>query len=91
LNTYGVNNIRQTGIYTAELSPVNLRLNLWLKNLKKYKLPVTDQIQTGMIQEKGEILRSEIHKLVNSMCIYPLPISNKAMKLTAVIIKLYST
>jgi hypothetical protein len=33
--------------------------------LKKYKSPGSDQIPTELIQAGGEILLSEIHKLVN--------------------------
>jgi hypothetical protein len=36
--------------------------------LKKYKSPCTDQIPAELIQAKGELLRSEIHKLIAPIC-----------------------
>jgi hypothetical protein len=35
--------------------------------LKRYKSPGSDQIPADLIQAGGEILRSEIHKLINSI------------------------
>jgi hypothetical protein len=35
--------------------------------LENYKLPGSDQIRTGLIQAGGEILQSEIHKLIKSI------------------------
>jgi hypothetical protein len=35
--------------------------------LKKYKSPGSDQIPAELIQAGGEILLSEIHKLINSV------------------------
>jgi hypothetical protein len=36
--------------------------------LKKYKSPGSDQIPAGLYQAGGEILVSEIHKLITSIC-----------------------
>jgi hypothetical protein len=33
-----------------------------------YKSPGSDQIPAELIQAGGEVLRSKIHKLVNSVC-----------------------
>jgi hypothetical protein len=35
--------------------------------LKRYKLPGNDEIPAELIQAGGETLRSEIHKLINSI------------------------
>jgi hypothetical protein len=35
--------------------------------LKKYKSPGSEQIPAELIQARSEILRSEIHKLINSV------------------------
>jgi hypothetical protein len=35
--------------------------------LKKYKVPSSDQIPAELIQAEGDILWSEIHKLINSI------------------------
>jgi hypothetical protein len=37
--------------------------------LKRYKSPSSDQIPAELIQEGDEILRSKIHKLINSIWI----------------------
>jgi hypothetical protein len=42
-------------------------LTLLLQNRKKYKSPGSYQISKELIQAGGQILRSEIHKLVNSI------------------------
>jgi hypothetical protein len=38
-----------------------------IAKLKKYKSPGSDQIPAEMTQARGEILLSEIHKLMNSV------------------------
>jgi hypothetical protein len=38
-----------------------------IAKLKKYKSPGSDQIPAELIQAGGEILLSEIHKLINSV------------------------
>jgi hypothetical protein len=40
-----------------------------IAKLKNYKLPVIDHIPSEPIKTKGESLRSEIHKLTNSIWI----------------------
>jgi hypothetical protein len=38
-----------------------------VEKMKSYKLPSSDQILAELIQAGGEILQSEIHKLINSV------------------------
>jgi hypothetical protein len=49
-------------------SPSLLEVEIAIAKLKKYKSPGSDQIPTELIQAGGEILLSEIHKLINSVC-----------------------
>jgi hypothetical protein len=68
-----------------------------IRKLKSYKAPGSDQIPAELIQEGGEILHSEIHKLI--MLIWNkekwkesivVPIHKKrVIKLTVVIIEAY--
>jgi hypothetical protein len=44
-----------------------LEVEIAIAKLKKYKSPGSDQIPAKMIQAGGEILLSEIHKLINSI------------------------
>jgi hypothetical protein len=48
-----------------DLTP--LEVEVAIAKLKKYKLPVNDQILAELIQAGNEILQSEIHKLINSI------------------------
>jgi hypothetical protein len=62
-----VSDVRQIEVHTAEpLVPglSCLEVEVVLK-LKKYKSPGSDQIPAELIQAGGEILLSEIHKLIN--------------------------
>jgi hypothetical protein len=47
--------------------PSCFEVEIDIKKLKKYKLPGTDQIPAELIQAGGNTLRSEIHKLINSI------------------------
>jgi hypothetical protein len=47
--------------------PSRLEVEIAIAKLKKYKSPGSDQIPAEMIQPGGEILLSEIHKLMNSV------------------------
>jgi hypothetical protein len=38
-----------------------------IENLKRHKLPGTDQIPAELIKAGGRTIRSEIHKLTNSI------------------------
>jgi hypothetical protein len=45
-------------------SIVPLRLRFSIRKMKRYKAPGSDQIPAEMIQAGGEIMHSEIHKLI---------------------------
>jgi hypothetical protein len=64
-----LNDVRQIEIHTAEplvpeASP--LEVEIAVAKLKNYKSPGSDQISAELLQTGGEILRSEINKLINS-------------------------
>jgi hypothetical protein len=70
LNVHNVSDVRQIGVQMAEPlvpGPCNLEDEIAIAKLKKYKLPGSDQIPAELIQAGGEILLSEIHKLINSV------------------------
>jgi hypothetical protein len=70
LNVHNVSDIRQIEVYTAEPlvpGPSCLEVEIAIAKLKKYKSPGSDQIPAELIQAGGEILLSEIHKLINSV------------------------
>jgi hypothetical protein len=57
-------------IYTAESSvlvPSPFEVDIAIAKLKRYKLPGSDQIPAELTQAGGETLRSDIHKLINSI------------------------
>jgi hypothetical protein len=61
---------RQIEIHTAEpfiSDPSLCEVEIAIAKLKKYKSPGSDQIPAELIQAGGETLRSEIHKLINSI------------------------
>jgi hypothetical protein len=71
LNVHGVNDVRQTEIYTAEPlvpDPSSSEVETAIEKFKRYKSPGTDQIPAELIQAGRNTLRSEIHKLIN--CIW---------------------
>jgi hypothetical protein len=71
LNVHGVNDVRQTKIYTAEpLVPESssFEVEIAVGKLKRYKSPGIDQIAEDLIQAGGSTLCSEIHKLIT--CIW---------------------
>jgi hypothetical protein len=71
LNVHKVSDVRQIEIHTAEplvlVPKPSPEFEIAITNLKIYKSPGSDQIPTDVIQAGGEILRSEIHKLINSI------------------------
>jgi hypothetical protein len=70
LDVHNVSDVRQIEVRTAEpLVPglSHLEVGIVIAKLKKYKSPDSDQIPAELIQEGGEILLSEIHKLINSV------------------------
>jgi hypothetical protein len=65
-----VSDVRQTEVHTAEplvLGPSRLEVEIAIAKLKKYRSPGSDQIPAELIQAGGEILLSEIYKLINSV------------------------
>jgi hypothetical protein len=70
LNVIGVHNVRQKDIKTAEPlvpEPSLVEVEIAIGKLKNYKSPGTDQILTELIKAGGEMLCSEIHKLICSI------------------------
>jgi len=72
LNVHGINDVRQTEIYTAEPlvpEPNSFKIEIAIEMLKRCESLDIDQIPTELIQAEGNthILRSEIHRLVNSI------------------------
>jgi hypothetical protein len=61
-----VGGVRQTEMHTAEPfvpEPSASEVEVAFGKLKNYKSPSVDQIPAELIQEGGETLHSEIHKL----------------------------
>jgi hypothetical protein len=67
LNVQGAGGIRQTEIQTKEPfvpEPSATEVEITIRKLKRYKAPGSDQIPAELIEAGGEILHSEIHKLI---------------------------
>jgi hypothetical protein len=68
LNVQGPGSIRQTDIHTAEPfvpEPSAAEVEIAVRNLKRYRVPGSDQIPAELIQAgRGGILHFEIHKLI---------------------------
>jgi hypothetical protein len=47
--------------------PSRFEVEIAIGKLKRYKSPGSDQITAELIEVGGEALRSEIHKLINSI------------------------
>jgi hypothetical protein len=47
--------------------PSAIEVKMAIEKLKRHKSPGTDQIPAEMIKEGGGTIRSEIHKLINSI------------------------
>jgi hypothetical protein len=70
LNVHGVNDVRQTEIQSAGPlvpEPSALEVETAIEKLKRHKSPGTDQIPAELIKARGRTIRSEIHKLTNSI------------------------
>jgi hypothetical protein len=70
LNVHNVSDVRQIEVHTAEPlvpGPSRLEVEIAIAKFKKYKSPGSDQIPAELIQARGEILLSAIHKLINSV------------------------
>jgi hypothetical protein len=66
----GVYDVRQTEIHTAEPlvpEPSAFDVAMCIENLKRHKSPGIDHISTELIKTGGRKIRSEIHKLINSI------------------------
>jgi hypothetical protein len=103
LNVHGVGSVRQTEMHTAEslVSEPNVsEVDVAIRKLKRYKSTGADQIPAELNQAGGEILPSEIHKLIKLIWnkeelphqwkeSIAVPIHKKVIKLTVVIIEAY--
>jgi hypothetical protein len=69
LNVHGVNDVRQTEIYTAEPlpEPSASGFELATVKLKRHKSPGINQIPAELIKAGGKTILSEIHKIVISI------------------------
>jgi hypothetical protein len=70
LSVHRISDVTQTEIHTAEPlvpDPSPFEVAIAIAKLKNYKSPDSDQIPAELIQAGGETLRSEIHKLINSL------------------------
>jgi hypothetical protein len=70
LNVHDVNDVRQREIHTAEPlvpEPSAFEDEMAIEKLKRHKSPGTDKTRAEMIQAGGRSIRSEIHKLINSI------------------------
>jgi hypothetical protein len=103
-NVHGAGGVRQTEMHTAEpFVPESSasEFEAAVGKLRRYKSPGVDQIPAEMIQEGGETMRLEIHKLIKLIWnrqglphhwkkSIVVPIHKKAViKLTIVIIETY--
>ena len=69
-NVHGVNEIRQTEIHTAEPlvpEPSAPEFEMAIEKLQRHKSQGNYQIPAELIKARSKIIRSEIHKLINSI------------------------
>jgi len=67
---HGINDVRQREIHTEELQvpePSAFEVEMAMEKLKRHKSPGIYQIPTEFIKAGGRTIRSEIHKLINSV------------------------
>jgi hypothetical protein len=67
---HNVSDVRKIEVHMAEPfvpGPSRLEVKIAITKLKKYKSPGSDQIPAELVQAGGEMLLSEIHKLINSI------------------------
>jgi hypothetical protein len=73
LNIHGINDVRQTGMHTAEPlvpEPSSFEVDIPVEKLKRYKSPGIDQIPAELIQAVGNILLSEIYEFITRNSIW---------------------
>jgi hypothetical protein len=64
---HGVHNVRQMDVHTAEPlvpEPSLVEVEIATRKLKSYKSPDADKIPAELIRGGGEMLCSEIHRLI---------------------------
>jgi hypothetical protein len=67
LKVHGADGVRQTEMHTGELLGPQLsalEVEVVIGKLTRYKSPGVDHIPAELIQAGGEVLHSEIHKLI---------------------------
>jgi hypothetical protein len=70
LNVHRLSDIRQIEVHSDELSvsdPSPFDVEIVIAKFKRYTSSGSDQIPAKLFQAGGEILRSEIHKLIHSV------------------------
>jgi len=70
-NVYGVIDVRQTEIHTAEPlvpDPSSFEVKMAIEILKRHKSSVIGQISAELIKVGCRTIRCKIHKLINSIC-----------------------
>jgi hypothetical protein len=70
LNVHRASDVSQIEIHTTEQSvpdPSTIGAETAIAKLKKYKSSGSDKIPRELLKRGGEILQSEIHKLINSI------------------------
>jgi hypothetical protein len=70
VSTHGVSDVRQTEIHTTEplvLEPSAFQFEMGIENLKRHKSPGIDEIPAELLKAGSRTIRSEIHKLTNSV------------------------
>jgi len=70
LDVHRVNDVRQIEIHAAEPlvpEPSAFEVELAIEKLKRHKSPGIDQMPAELIKAGGRAIRSEIHKLINSI------------------------
>jgi hypothetical protein len=68
LNVHNISDVWQREVHMADPvipGPNRLEVEIAIAKLKKYKLQGSDEIPVELIQARGEILLSAIHKLIN--------------------------
>jgi len=70
LNVHAINDVRKLEIYTAEPlvpEPIAFEFEMTNEKLKRHKSPGTDRIPAELIEAGGRTIRSQIHKLINTI------------------------